>query len=391
MDRLLGPNETKFWLLDLTAPMNLVVVVRLGSRPAIEMLAESGAFSLPLSAPGQYGRPRWGASSSEGVVEVFRASHHDDWLAQAQRLLLVRVGKVGHPPYHAVLLEHARGATLLLTLSHALFDYRSALCATEAFLAGREPGPLMPACEELLPADAYRLEDADELIDFWWRREAGIRWEAAGLERLASVLPSSAATQLASRRLTQEQGEGLQRRFADEGVSLANAVAVATSRASGEKALTHAIDMTRYIEPRPSGPGLAISHLHAEVTDGSFWDQARAVRRQLRDGIESGRAGDNLLALPRVLRQASLDGIARSAPASITSAPRAMRSTLAPDEARWVVSSARGGGFVVNPLKDDQGIALLLCSASNDSRALHDDICEQLLHAAGLGQTLAAS
>jgi|GEM_PF-876532 len=377
---LLGPNETKFWLLDTTAPMNLVVVARLDVRPAVERSAESRSFSLPLIALGPYNRPRWGPASAEGTLEVLSGRHPDDWLIEAQRLLQVRIGTQGHPPYHAVLLEHGDRATLLLALSHALFDYRSALMAADAFLEGRDPGSLMPACEELLPPHACSAQDADELIDYWWRREAGIRWEAAGLARLAEALPPPAPTHLASRSLTQAQAADLERRCRDEGVSLANALGIATAGASGERAIAYAVDMARFIEPRPSGPGLAISHLQAEVPHAAFWDAARSVRRQLRQGIEAGFAGDRLLDLPRALRQGSLDGIQQNAPASITSAPRSV-SSIASDEKRWVVSSARGGGFVVNPVRTDQGLELLACTQTSESGPLHDEICGRLLDA----------
>ncbi|HSP25455.1 MAG TPA: hypothetical protein VLQ65_09785 [Saliniramus sp.] len=383
MDRLLGPNETKFWLLDLTAPMNLVVVARLGARPPIEALTQSGTFLLPLSKLGPHDRPRWGSRSADGVVEVISGSRREDWLPQAERLLQVRVGTQGHPPFHAVLLEHGEGATLLLALSHALFDYRSALMAVEAFLAGHDPGAPMPACEELLPTGAYSDEDADDLIDYWWRRDAGIRWEAAGLARLAAALPPATPTRLASSGLTRDDAEALERRCREEGVSLANALAVAASSASGETAVAFAIDMARFIDPPPSGPGLAISHLTAEVPPGNFWEAARAVRRQLREGIEAGLAGDRLLDLPRALRQGGLDGIARSAAVTVTGAPRPAQAAAGAESctARWVVSSARGGGFVINPVRSDQGIELLASLETSDDPALHDEIRARLLRA----------
>lgn len=380
MDRLLGPNETKFWLLDLTAAMNLVVVVRLASSPAIKGSMGSGDFALPLIVPGPHGRPRLGSVSGEGAVEVFPGSHRGDWLPEAQRLLQVRLGTQGNPSYHAVLLEHAEGATLLLALSHVVFDYRSALTAADAFLEGRHPGMPMPACEELLSPRAYSAEDADELLDYWWRREAGIRWEEAGLARMTSALPPPTPTHLGSRKIPRAQAEELERRCRNEGVSLANALAIAVAHASGERAITYAIDMARFIEPPPSGPGLAVSHLQAEVPQGAFWDAARSVRRQLRQGLEAGLAGDRLLDLPRALRQGSLQGIDQSAPATITGAPRLV-SGASPDASRWVVSSARGGGFVVNPVRTDSGIKLVACMQTSDAGSLHDDIHERLLDA----------
>ncbi len=46
MNRLLGPNEAKFWLLDAGAPMNCVVVIRRAGTDGITMPQR---FAIPAA------------------------------------------------------------------------------------------------------------------------------------------------------------------------------------------------------------------------------------------------------------------------------------------------------------------------------------------------------
>ena len=178
VDRLLSPNETKFWLLDVVAPMNVVVVVVLAGTIDPDGLKPL-AFRLPSVVIGRGQRLRW---TDSGVGSEFEALPEADpdaaWRGHAEQLLEARVGTEQHPPFCARLLCGEARSTLLLALNHALVDYRAGLWLAESFLRGIEPVPLAPACEELLPADAYGRADAEALIDAWWSRRAAERWEA---------------------------------------------------------------------------------------------------------------------------------------------------------------------------------------------------------------------
>ena len=129
--------------------------------------------------------------------------------------------------------------------------------------------------------------------------------------------------------------------------------------------VAHAVDMTRFIKPDPSpGPGLAISHLFTQSPAGAFWDNAHAVHTQLLNDLTAGRAADLLLTLPEALMQGTV--AYRSAEATIRRPPGALVKTRADAglkgttiTGRWVVSAARGGGFVVGAASNSQRLMLI--------------------------------
>ena len=153
MHRLLGPNEVKFWLLDWIAPMNSIVVVqRDGPRAQPD---PPRRFAVPVVHLDARSRPRWGDADQPGVLEREDVPDDRAWLLAAQRLLGVRVGSAGHPPWRAVVQHYPGGTTLLLAVNHALTDWRTSLHVARAFIADEHPGPLAPPAEEMLPASAY--------------------------------------------------------------------------------------------------------------------------------------------------------------------------------------------------------------------------------------------
>nr|WP_294547279.1 hypothetical protein [uncultured Rhodopila sp.] len=346
MHRLLGPNEAKFWLLDWVAPMNSVIVVqRTGRYPPLDAPRR---FAVPVVHAGVRSRPRWGDADRPGVLERQEVADDMAWLSEAQRLLRVRVGSAGHPPWHAVVQHDPGGFTLLLAVNHALTDWRTGLLVASAFLADEHPGPLAPPCEEMLPAGCFAAADADALIDAWWSSRATARWEALGLEALTAILPRQGATRFSLWRLTADETARLQGRCEAEGVSLNGALAIALRDTMQIAQVAHSVDMNRFIRPPPPlGPGLAVAHVFTAVTPGPFWDAARDNRADLFGQIRDGAAGDMLLALPKLLLGGAPDY--QPAAMTITGAPTVGRTggTDADTTMRLVMSSARGGGSIL--------------------------------------------
>lgn len=346
MDRLLSPNEAKFWLLDWVAPMNSIVVMQRDSP--IDVADVPRHFTVPVVHIDALSRPRWGAAERPGVLQREDVGDAQAWLGAAQRLLDVHVGNVGHPPWHAVVQHHPDGATLILAVNHALTDWRTSLHVAQAFLADRHPGALAPACEEMLPATSFGAPDADALLDAWWSNRAGARWQGLGLEGMTAILPRQGPTRFQVFRFPAADTERLLGRCEAEGASLNGALAIALRDAMRVEAVAHSVDMERFIRPPPPpGPGLAVAHVFTRLRPGAFWDAARDNRADLFGEIRDGAAGDTLLALPRLLMGAA--PVYQPAVMTITGAPTfGMRGVADPDTAmQLVMSSARGGGGIM--------------------------------------------
>jgi hypothetical protein len=298
--RLLSPNETKYWLMDYTSPMNSVVVVRCPRRIDVDALRRPGEFKLPHIALDANDRPRWTAPQGEGVVTE-EESDESSWLAVAERLTDVRVGTEGHPPWHAVVIHQGEGSILVLAVHHSLTDYRTSLWVAHCLLEGVSPGPHAPPCEELLEPSVFGDPEAESLISQWWLARAGARWHAVGVPRLAQFLPAPCKTRLRAVKFSLEETAAFERRCAAEGVTL-NAVALRD--AIGARRVAHSIDLSRFIKPPlEDGPGIAISHLVADVAEGEFWEAARDVRAKVFEQVMAGAPADELLVLPRALLQ----------------------------------------------------------------------------------------
>lgn len=346
MQRLLSPNEAKFWLLDWVAPMNSIVVVQ--RTGAIDVPDSPRQFTVPVVHTDGQTRPRWGQADRPGILQREDTADATAWVSTAQRLLDVRVGSAGHPPWHAVVQQHPGGDTLVLAVNHALTDWRTSLHVARAFLADQHPGPLAPPCEEMLPTTSFGATDADSLLDAWWSSRAGARWQALGLEALTAILPRQASTRFNLLRLDQAETDRLFGRCEAEGVSLNGALAIALRDVMRIEAVAHSVDMKRFIRPPPApGPGLAVAHVFTRLRPGAFWDAARDNRADLFGEIRDGAAGDTLLALPRLLMGAA--PAYQPARMTITGAPTVgMRSAADPDTAmQLVLSSARGGGGIM--------------------------------------------
>ncbi|HZY54203.1 MAG TPA: hypothetical protein VFE73_13215, partial [Reyranella sp.] len=238
MNRLLSPNEAKFWLLDAGAPMNCVVVIR---RAGSAEIAMPQRFALPIAECAGKARPRWIESEAPGVLERRREASANDWLAVAQELLDIRVGTAGAPPWYAVELRGAAHTTLLLALNHALTDWRTSLTVGHAFFEDRHPGAMAPPCEEMLPDSFYGDADAGALLDGWWSPRAAARWEAFGIDRLTSILPPATPTCFAAHKFDAEATERLTMRCEDEGASLNGVLAVAMRDVMGIDIVAHAV------------------------------------------------------------------------------------------------------------------------------------------------------
>jgi hypothetical protein len=326
--------------------MNSVIVVQCpGRHPPLQARRR---FAVPVVHAGTRSRPRWGDTNRPGVLEQQDVAGDMAWLSEAQRLLSVRVGSAGHPPWHAVVQHDPGGFTLLLAVNHALTDWRTGLHVAGAFLADEDAGPLAPPCEEMLPASCFAAADAGSLIDAWWSSRATARWETLGLEALSAILPRQGATRFSLHRLTAGETARLQGRCEAEGVSLNGALAIALRDTMPIGQVAHSVDMNRFIRPPPPpGPGLAVAHVFTAVTPGPFWDAARDNRADLFGQISNGAAGDMLLALPRTLLGGTPDY--QQAVMTITGAPTVGQTanTDAGTTMRLVMSSARGGGRIL--------------------------------------------
>lgn len=380
MDRLLSPNEAKFWLLDSSAPMNSVVVIR---RAGTAPVAMPQTFAVPEVRPGVHGRPRWGESRTPGVLRNMTESSAGDWRAVAQELLDVRVGTAGAPPWHAVVLAGIAHTTLVLAVNHALTDWRTSLTVGHAFLADVHPGELAPPCEEMLPDSAYGDPDVASLLDAWWSNRVGTRWEALGLDRLTAILPPPEPTRFAATTLGREATERVHARCEDEGASLNSVLAVALRDVMGLDSVAHAVGMERFIRPAPpSGPGLAVSHVFTRLEQGEFWESARENRANLFGEIKAGAAGDALLPLPRFLLRPETPLSYEKAVMTITGAPTVGAGGSAEDVSmELVVSSARGGGGILIISYDAGCLQLIAGTAGAAAEVPLGAIVERLAHA----------
>jgi hypothetical protein len=380
VNRLLGPNEAKFWLLDAGAPMNCVVVIR---RAGTEEIAMPQRFAIPVAECVGKARPRWVESRAPGVLERRREVAANDWVAVAQELLDIRVGTAGVPPWHAVELSGAAHVTLLLAVNHAVTDWRTALTVGHAFLEDRHPGAMTPPCEEMLPESFYGDPDAAALIDGWWSSRAAARWEAVGMDRLISILPPATPTRFALQKFSAEATDRLRMRCEDEGTSLNGVLAVAMRDVMGIDSVAHAVGLERFIRPAPpEGPGLAVSHVFTRLERGEFWDAARQSRDTLFQEIKNGAAGDALLPLPKFLLMPDTPPDYEKATMTITGAPTVGAKAVREDiEMELVLSSARGGGNILVLSYDRDCLQLIAGTSAGQPEVPLTAIAERIAHA----------
>lgn len=389
MERLLSPNEAKFWLLDQAAPCNSVVVLQRRGPP---LLAEDApGLALPAARRGRRDRPRWTAAAAPGVVRRRTAAEEAAWLPVAAELLDRRIGTENHPAYAAVVLDQPDGlSTLVLAVSHALTDYRSALHLAHCLADGLPPGDLAPPCEEMLPAHCFGAADAEALVEAWWGDRAGARWQALGSGRLTAVLPPAAPTRLALARLDGAETQRIEARCEAEGVTLNSALAMAVRdvtacEGAGLDGIAFSVDLGRFLRPAlPDGPGMAISHIFTALAPGPFWEAARENRAASFAAIEAGEAGDALLVLPRLLLDPRLPPDYREARMTITGAPTwRPRAAGEETEMELVLSGARGGGAVLIPGRWRGRLQLLAAWPEGEAPVDPAALLARLLEAAG--------
>lgn len=367
--------------------MNGVAVVRSERRLDAAALAEPSGFTLPVATLGPHGRPRWEESSHPGVVAEVSSDAPAAWLPVADRLNGERVGTEGHPPWRAIVIQHARGSTLVLALLHALADARSGMWIARRLIERAHPGHVGPACEDMLPPAAFGRADAQELMEQWWLPRASARWEAIGVDRLAGYLASPAPSVLDRAFLGAEDTKALRARCRSEKVSLNAAVALALRDAVGVSAVRYAVDMCRFIAPHPDpAPGVILSHVDVDLPAGTFWDAARSVRAGLRERLASGASGDALLRLPGLLLARDGQDVAAFA----ATAPQVTISDLTRIGIRGAegctmlctTSSARGGGAVVSISFEGGGLNLVSSAREDHPPIPLDDIARRLAQAA---------
>ena len=406
MDRLLSPNEAKFWLLDRTSPMNTVAVIQSRRRLNATALAASSDFAIPTITIGRNQRPRWSSDPDQqtaGRVEelVVADSSPDGWLPLARRLLNEPVGVAGQPGWRAIILQHGADgpvcSTLLFAVNHALADWRGSLALADAWIAGRHPGDLDPPIEEQLPSDAFANSAAADLIDGWYGSALASRWDKIGNDRLAAVMPRPVPATLSWARLTANETADLRARCRDEGASMNAALAVALAEQARVAAIdlkvadfktadlkvALAVDLSRRVpgadlgNSQPPAPGLTVSHVYVDVqpaATGGFWAAARQTRSRVAEQAASGFAGDALLILPRVLLRDELTEIGVTSGFSITSPPADVWSTTHPDDQvmRFGLGPARAGGVVVH--RSDFGDQLQIIVNRPDDAAQGADL-----------------
>lgn len=372
MKRLLGPTETKFWLLDVAAPMNVVAALEIDGTfmPSTINALHSGGLPVAICEEGE--RPFWSENLCHGRVETLSAP--DDpfgWLPEAEALLQMRVGTQGHPAFHARILQGGTKSTILLALNHALADYRAALEIARCLLEGRTLDTGVGTLEELLPEEAFSDPEAGDIIDSWWSQGAAMNWRAAGLDRLVGMFPKPGTTRLKHVAFNAMQSAELDILCQRTGASLNSLAAVAIRDAMGIDEISHAVDMTRALADARQLPSLAVSHVRTQVPVGA---SPLDVRETLHARLSAKVAADDLLVLPKALNLGRIGASAQPARAGITSAPKGLRDHIRPNgaepipiTAQCVVSAARGGGFVLNIVRKKAQIHLITCLTDADS------------------------
>lgn len=354
MSRRLGPEETKYWLLGLDRPFNIVLALGVeGWRPP-------PGLALPVVAVGMDGLPRWTEPRRDGTVLEQRGA----WVEAAEAMLAQPLGGAGAAPWQLCTVKEDDQTVLLLSFSHALADARGGLALLSRLLAGEPMPPQPPAFEELLPPEVYPdAALADEVLG-WWSRRLSDRLRSLDPARLADLLPRPPATRLQVMTLGPPMFRRLLHCCRQEAVTIHAAIVAALADTVACSSLGHAIDMRRFLaEPFAASTWFGLSHLATAAPEPApFWARARRAAELLRHGLAAGQAGAALAELPLTLGGAAVRAIA-APPLTVSNNGRQPLPAGQYGRGTWfmALAGANAGAPVLSI--DGSGDSLMLASA----------------------------
>lgn len=301
MSRRLGPEETKYWLLGLSQPFNIVLAL------GVEGWRAPPGMAFPSAGTGADGLPRWTTPNGDGLI----LARQGPWIEAAEAALAQPLGRVGNAPWQLTVVEERGGMVLLLAFSHALADARGGLALLSRLLEGQPLPPQPPSFEELLSPEAYPAPAVADEVLAWWSRRLSERLRSLDPMRLAGLLPRPPATRLQLSMLEAPLFHLLRQRCRQEATTLHGAVVTAVVEAGAHSRLGHAIDMRRFLPaPFAAEAWFGLSHLTTAAPEpGPFWTRARHARALLQQGLATGLAGAALAELPRTLVAATVRAI----------------------------------------------------------------------------------
>jgi hypothetical protein len=354
MSRRLGPEETKYWLLGLDRPFNIVLALGMeGWRPP-------PGLALPLAAVGADGLPRWIGPMGDGLILAQRGP----WIEVAEAALAQPLGRAGTAPWQLSVVEEGGGTVLLLAFSHALADARGGLALLARLLEGQPLPPQPPAFEELLSPEAYPAPAMADEVLAWWSRRLSDRLRSLDPARLAGLLPQPPATRLQLTALEAPLFHLLRQRCRREATTLHGAVVTALVEAGGHSRLGHAVDMRRFLPaPFAAETWFGLSHLTTAAPEpGQFWVRARHARALLQQGLAAGLAGAALAELPRTLGAAAVRAIS-TPPLTVSNNGRLPLPAGPHGRATWFMALAGANAGAPVLTVDGSGEALMLVAA----------------------------
>lgn len=321
MDRLLGPEEFKFWLFDRRAPFNVVASAQIAGRldvGALQIAASSVAARHPAlrARVVLQGRPRLvSVEVAPPRVRLIPREDDDHWRRECEGEFALPVPLETGPPWRLSLLDGPDSSDLILTISHVIADGTSILLVVRDLLMalGGEPLahlPELPAGEALIAPEAFGSLESARLVAGWWSRATARRLEQLDYEALVENLPAVGATRLRSHELTVRETGALIERCRAEGTTVQGALGAAmllslTSTSSRELSLLHIVNLrSRLAPPVGEDVGVYISHVssrHVVHGETPFWELARDVRHQLVASLDTSVPFENVARTLRVL------------------------------------------------------------------------------------------
>jgi acyl transferase domain-containing protein/NADPH:quinone reductase-like Zn-dependent oxidoreductase len=320
MDRLLGPEEFKFWLFNRRLPFNVVVTARIKGEVDAQALADvlprvRNRHPLLQVRITDDVRPRFVTDESRPVPLQVGVRHDDQQWVRACEAELGRPFATAMAPLFRVVLLQGKGvADLIVSLPHVMADGLAAIFLARDIIAGLaggalDPLPELPAFEELIPPAAFSSASRN-VLGRWWSRRTTEQFQALSLATLLEHLPVVGPTRIHSGRLSAADTARLAARCQARDLTLHGALAAAGLLALAHAEPTamtcfHPVSLRDQLSP-PLGDDLclALSHVsthHTVSRAGHYWDLAHALHHDVMAAMERGEAFDNTLGSLRKL------------------------------------------------------------------------------------------
>jgi acyl transferase domain-containing protein len=320
MDRLLGPEEFKFWLFNRRLPFNVVATARIRGEVdanALERVlprVRDRHLLLQVRITEDV-RPRFVTDESRQVPLQVVARQDDRHWVRACEAELCRPFSTAMAPLLRVMLLKGEGISeLIVSLPHVVADGLAAIFLLRDVIAALAGGaldllPELPAFEELIPPSAFG-PDSRNVMGRWWTRRTTEQFRALSLKALIENLPRVGPARIHSGRLSAEETARLAARCQAKGLTVHSAIAAAGLLALAHEEPTsttclHPVNLRDQLSP-PLGDDLclALSHVSTRHTVGrrsDYWGLAYEFRHRLMAALERGEAFDNTLGSIRKL------------------------------------------------------------------------------------------